>query len=56
MSSKTFLITLLAVIVYMPGFAQTAETPQPKLTLISNVNIFDGKTETLGGFKGQVQR
>jgi imidazolonepropionase-like amidohydrolase len=31
----------------MPGFAQAAEPPEPKLTLISNVNIFDGKTEKL---------
>jgi len=47
MNSKTLLITLLAVIVYMPGFAQAAEPPEPKLTLISNVNIFDGKNEKL---------
>jgi len=40
-------IVLLAVSFGIPGFAQAAETPQPKLTLISNVNIFDGKTETL---------
>jgi imidazolonepropionase-like amidohydrolase len=41
------LVTLLAVIFYMPGFAQAAESPAPKLTLISNVNIFDGKNEKL---------
>jgi len=45
--SKTHLIALIAVIVYIPGFAQAAEPPEPKLTLISNVNIFDGKTEKL---------
>jgi imidazolonepropionase-like amidohydrolase len=47
MKSKNLLIALLAVILYMPGFAQAAEPPAPKLTLISNVNIFDGKTEKL---------
>src|SRR5210317_2222860 len=47
MKSKKLLIALLAVIVYMPGFAQAAEPLEPKLTLISNVNIFDGKTEKL---------
>ena len=47
MKSKNFLIALLAVIVCISGFAQAAEQPTPRLTLISNVNIFDGKTETL---------
>jgi imidazolonepropionase-like amidohydrolase len=47
MQSKKFLVTLLAVIVCMPGLAQAAEPPEPKLTLISNVNIFDGKNEKL---------
>jgi len=47
MKSKDLLIALLAVILCMPGFAQAAEPPAPKLTLISNVNIFDGKNEKL---------
>ena len=32
MKSKNLLIALLAVILYMPGFAQAAEPPEPKLT------------------------
>ena len=47
MRYKNFVIALLAFILCMPGFAQAAEPPEPKLTLISNVNIFDGKTEKL---------
>jgi len=47
MRSKTFVIALLAIIASISGFAQAAEQPSPKLTLISNVNIFDGKTEKL---------
>ncbi|BHH86087.1 metal-dependent hydrolase family protein [Desulforhopalus sp. 52FAK] len=47
MKFKKLLIALLAVILCMPGFAQAAEPSAPKLTLISNVNIFDGKTEKL---------
>lgn len=47
MRFNTFVIALLAVIIFFSGFAQTAEQPPPKLTLISNVNIFDGKTEKL---------
>jgi imidazolonepropionase-like amidohydrolase len=31
----------------MPGFTPAAEPPESKLTLISNVNIFDGKNEKL---------
>lgn len=45
MKSRTLLIALLAVIVFMPGFAQAAEPFEPGLTLISNVNIFAGKRE-----------
>ena len=47
MKSKNVLISLLAGILFIPGFAQAAETPAPKLTLISNVNIFDGENERL---------
>jgi hypothetical protein len=47
MRFNTFVIALLAVIICFSGFAQAAEQPPPKLTLISNVNIFDGKTEKL---------
>ena len=47
MKSKNLLIALLAAILYMPGFVLAAEPPAPKLTLISNVNIFDGKTGKL---------
>ena len=38
---------LLAVTIGMPASAQEAEPPAPKLTLISNVNVFDGKTDKL---------
>ena len=44
---NAFVIALLAVVVCISGFARAAEQPSPKLTLISNVNIFDGKTEKL---------
>ncbi len=37
MKSKNLLIGILAVIVYVSGFAQAAEPPESKLTLISNV-------------------
>ena len=47
MRSKPFIIALLAVIASIAGFAQAAEQPLPKLTLISNVNIFDGENEKL---------
>jgi imidazolonepropionase-like amidohydrolase len=44
---NAFFIALLAVIFCISGFARAAEQPPPKLTLISNVDIFDGQTETL---------
>jgi imidazolonepropionase-like amidohydrolase len=44
---NAFVIALLAVIFCISGFARAAEQPPPKLTLISNVDIFDGQTETL---------
>lgn len=44
---NAFVIALLAVIVCMSGFTRAAEQPLPKLTLIHNVDIFDGKTEKL---------
>ena len=44
---NAFVIALLAVVVCISGFARAAEQPSPKLTLISNVDIFDGKTEKL---------
>ena len=47
MKLNAFVIGLLAVMICMPNFAQAAEQPPPNLTLISNVNIFDGKTEKL---------
>ena len=47
MRSKPFIIALLVVIASISGFAQATEQPAPELTLISNVNIFDGKTEKL---------
>ena len=47
MRSKPFIIALLVVIASISGFAQAAEQPAPELTLISNVNVFDGKTEKL---------
>ena len=40
-------IALVAVIFCISGFARAAEQPSPKLTLISNVDIFDGQTERL---------
>ena len=45
MISKNKFISLLAGILLMPSFTQAAEQPAPKLTLISNVNIFDGENE-----------
>ena len=47
MRAKKFVIALLALFASISGFAHAAEQPPPKLTLISNVNIFDGKTEKL---------
>ena len=40
-------IAVMAFIVCISVFAQAAEKSAPKLILISNVNIFDGKTEKL---------
>ena len=40
---NAFVIALLAVVVCISGFARAAEQPSPKLTLISNVDIFDGQ-------------
>jgi len=39
MKSKYFFIAVLTIIACISGFAQAAEQPSPKLTLISNVNI-----------------
>jgi imidazolonepropionase-like amidohydrolase len=47
MRKNALAIALLAIIVCISGFVQAAEQPLPRLTLISNVNIFDGKTENL---------
>jgi hypothetical protein len=47
MRLNAFVIALLAVVVCISGFARAAEQPSPRLTLISNLNIFDGKTEKL---------
>ena len=38
---------LLAIVVCTSDFARVAELPSPKLTLVSNVDIFDGNTEKL---------
>lgn len=46
MRSNIFVICLLAIITSISGLAQAGEQ-QSKLTLISNVNVFDGKTEKL---------
>lgn len=37
----------LAVSIFLSPFAGAQDTPQPKLVLISNVNIFDGTTDNL---------
>jgi imidazolonepropionase-like amidohydrolase len=42
-----FLVALLASIVCIPSMAEEADEPLPALTLISNVNIFDGKSDKL---------
>ena len=47
MRKNALAIALLAIIVCFSGFVQAAEQSLPRLTLISNVNIFDGKTENL---------
>jgi imidazolonepropionase-like amidohydrolase len=44
---NVFIITLLTLAVCISGFARAAGQPSPGLTLISNVDIFDGKTEKL---------
>jgi imidazolonepropionase-like amidohydrolase len=44
---NAFVIALVAVTFYISGFARAAEQPSPKLTLISNVDIFDGRTDKL---------
>ena len=43
--ARRSLTSLCAVLLATSAFAQ--DTPQPKLTLISNVNIFDGTTDKL---------
>ena len=40
-------IALLALALGIPGLARAAQESAPRLTLISNVDIFDGQTETL---------
>ena len=47
MTSRVAVIGLLTSILCGAGLAQEASQPSPTLVLISNVNIFDGKTETL---------
>ena len=45
--AKLIFRTLLAVGLWFSGFSLAAEPLDSKLTLISNVNIFDGENETL---------
>jgi len=45
--SNSIIGALLAIVLGFTGISQAAEQAAPKLTLISNVNIFDGKTEKL---------
>jgi len=47
MRSNVLAIAYLALAVGVSGFAQAAQESAPKLTLINNVAIFDGQTETL---------
>ena len=47
MKRRNHIYALLAATISMSASAQEAEEPAPKLTLISNVNVFDGKTEKL---------
>ena len=47
MRFKDPIFALLAVTIGMSASAQAEEPPAPKLTLISNVNVFDGKTDKL---------
>ena len=44
-TSKIITGALLAAMLGFTGISQAAEPPVPKLTLISNVNIFDGENE-----------
>ena len=46
-SAKLIFRTLLAICVWFSGFSAAAEPLDSKLTLISNVNIFDGENEKL---------
>jgi hypothetical protein len=50
MRLNAFAIALLTIVVCTSGFTRAAEPPSPKLTLISNVDVFDGKIykSTLG--------
>lgn len=45
--SKSFVVVLFTIIVSMYGLSHAAEEAEPKLTLISNVDIFDGENEKL---------
>jgi len=47
MRKNALILALMAFIMCISVFAQAAEESAPSLTLISNVNIFDGKTEKL---------
>jgi imidazolonepropionase-like amidohydrolase len=47
MKLRNQIFSLLAVAIGMSASAQEAEPPAPKLTLISNVNVFDGTTDKL---------
>ena len=47
MKLRNHIYALLAATISMSASAQVAEKPAPKLTLISNVNVFDGETEKL---------
>ena len=43
MRLNAFAIALLTIVVCTSGFTRATETPSPKLTLISSVDIFDGQ-------------
>lgn len=47
MKKSSIIIALLSFTMSIPVFAQAAEKPAPSLTLINNVNVFDGKTDKL---------
>lgn len=47
MNVKRFLISALGLLAWLSPVAFATEAPPPKLTLISNVNVFDGKTDKL---------